>query len=352
MTDSTTQGLIELVKQRETIPDSGAAYSDAVLLNYLDQSLKGFIVPAIEAVLEEHFVVSQDTQMGAMPQYSGNSPPQNVDNVIMIPGLSTGMRLRDVYMVGTDGSFYNLPRLTPSQAAAQGFGSVNWSMSYNNQTSAIGGFFLQGNQVQIFPYGLASNKIMRLTYQRAPNDLCLTSAAGEVLSVTGDVITLDKVLPWYGSSQVSSNLVTHVNAISGTNPHDFVRNATVPNPVYTSYAPLDDMPLVNCVGNVITLPAGLGANIQVGDWINPVGQSVFAQNIPKEILPALVQKAASMCIHAAGDAEGYKIAQQEYNEMIKMGIMQISPRVIGKPIKILPTNSAFRASRIRGWGRR
>jgi hypothetical protein len=350
--DYNTAGLISLVKMKETIPDSGAAYDDATLLQYLDMSLKGFIVPTVESTLEEHFVVTHDTQMGAQPQYSGSNPPVNVDNVIMIPGESTGLRLRDVYMVGTDGSMYNLPRLTPSQAAAQGFGSVNWSMSYNNQTSAIGGFFLQGNQMQIFPYGLASNKIIRISYQRAPNDLCLTTAAGQVVSIVGDVITMDKVLQWYGSSQVSSNLVTHVNAISGALPHDFVQDATVPTTVYTSYAPLNDMPLVNCVGNVITLPAGLGANIQVGDWICPVGQSVFAQNIPKELYPALIQKAASMCIHAAGDAEGYKIAQAEYNELMKLGLLQIAPRVIGKPIKILPTNSAFKASRIRGWGRR
>lgn len=348
----TTQGLIQLVKEKETIPDSGAAYSDSVLLNYLDQSMKGFIVPTVESTLEEHFVVTQDTQMPGQPQYSGGNPPVDVGNVIMIPGESTGLRLRDVYMVGTDGSFYNLPRLTPSQAAAQGFGSVNWSMSYNNQTSAIGGFFLQGNQLQIFPYGLASNKIIRISYQRAPSDLCLTTDAGQVVSIVGDVITLDKVIQWYGSSQVSSNLVTHVNAISGRLPHDFVQDATIPTTVYTSYAPLNDMPLVNCVGNVITLPAGLGANIQVGDWICPSGTSVFAQNIPKELYPALVQKAASMCIHAAGDTEGYKVAQAEYNELIKLGLLQIAPRVIGKPIKILPTNSAFKASRIRGWGRR
>ena len=347
-----TSGLIQLVKEKETIPDSGAAYGDDVLLNYLDQSLKGFIVPTVEATLEEHFVVTQDNQMPAQPQYSGGNPPVDVGNVIMIPGESTGLRLRDVYMVGTDGSFYNLPRLTPSQAAAQGFGSVNWSMSYNNQTSAIGGFFLQGNQLQVFPYGLASNKNIRISYQRAPADLCLTSVAGQVTAITGDIVTLDKVLQWYGSSQVSSNLVTHVNAISGRLPHDFVQNATVPTTVYTSYTPLTDMPLVNCVGNVITLPTGLGANIQIGDWICPMGQSVFAQNIPKEMYPALIQKAASMCVHAAGDFEGYKVAQAEYNDLIKLAITQIAPRVIGKPIKILPTNSAFRASRIRGWGRR
>ena len=348
----TTADLITRVKNKETIPDSGAAYSDTVLLEYLDQSLKAFIVPSIETVMEEYFVVTQDTQVPQMPNYPTNNPPVDVPNAINIPSESTGMRLRDVYIVGNDGSFYNLPRLTPSQAASQSFGSP-WApaVTTSNANQFLGGFFVQGNQVQIYPYGLASGKIVRLTFQRAPADLCLTTVAGQVTAITGDVITLDKVLPWYGSGQVSSNLVTHVNAISGLQPHDFVQNPLIPTTVYTSYAPLNDVALVNCVGNVITFPTGTAANIQVGDWICPAGYSVFAQNIPKELLPTLVQKAASMCVHAAGDAEGYKIAQQEFNDMLKMALMQITPRVIGKPIKIIPTNSAFKASRGSNWGR-
>ena len=352
MSNDTTQDLITRIKNAETIPDSGAAYSDSVLLEYLDQSLKGFIVPAIQSVMEEYFVVSMDTQMPAISSYPAGTPPTNVGNVVMIPGESTGFRLRDLYIVGTDGSFYNLPRLTPTQAASQSFGSP-WApaVTTSNANQFLGGFYLQGNQVQIYPYGLASQKIVRITYHRAPADLCLTSAAGQVIAVTGDVVTLDKVLPWYGSAQVSSNLVTYINAVSGSLPHDYVQNATKSTTVYASYAPMMNLPLLNVTGNTVTLPAGTGANVQIGDWICPAGQSVFAMNIPKEILPALVQKAASKCVHAAGDAEGYKIAQTEYVEMMRMALLMITPRVEGKPIKVLPTNSPFKASRGSNWGR-
>jgi len=344
--DTTTTGLINLVKERETIPDSGAAYSDSVLLNYLDQSMKGFIVPTIEASMEEHFVVTRDTQMPTQPPFSGVNPPTGVINYINIPSESTGLRLRDVYVIGNDGSFYNLPRLTPSQAAAQSYGSP-WGplLPPMNNNQFVGGFFLQGNQVQIFPYGLASGKLVRISFQRAPADLCLTSDAGQITSIVGDVAVMDKVQStWFGG-------ITEVCVVSNSAPYDYVQDATVPQTVYTSYTPLNNVLLVNVVGNVVTLPAGTGANVQVGDWICPAGQSVYAQNIPKELLPCLVQKAASMCIHAAGDAEGYKVAQQEYKEMVAMAMLQIAPRVIGKPIKVLPTNSPFKASRGSNFGR-
>lgn len=340
MADTTAQ-LIARVKNKQTIPDSGAAYSDEVLLEFLDQSLKGFIVPAVESTLEEHFVVTLDTTMPIQPNYSAGSIPTNVGNTITIPGESTGLRLRDVYLVGNDGSFYNLPRLTPSQAASQNFGNVNWSMGFNNQTNAVGGFYLQGNELQIFPYGLASNKTVRITYQRAPLDLCQTSVAGQIIGKVGDVCTLDKVLGWVPG-------IDRVNVISGDEPHEFVKDATIATPVYTSYAPLNNVLLAGSVGNIITLPTGTSANVQIGDWVCPRNYSVFAQNIPKELLPALVQKASEMVLEAAGDREGQQTANKTYISMMQMCLLQIAPRVIGKQIKILPTNSAFKASRNRG----
>lgn len=343
MSNYNTDDLIGIVKNLESIPDSGAAYSDEVLLEYLDQSLKGFIVPSIESVMEEYFVVTVDQQMANQPAYSGTSPPTDVDNALTIPPQSTGLRLRDVFVIGNDGSPYNLPRLTATQAAAQGFGNLNWGPTYSNQTQGVGGFYLQGNQVQIFPYGLASGKLVRLLYQRAPATLCLTSSAGQVTAIAGDVVTLDKVLNW--------SIGTRVNAISYESPNDFVKDARVPVTVYTSYTPLSDMALVGVAGNVITLPTGAGANIVVGDWICPRGFSVFAQNIPNELLPSLCRKAAEMCLEAAGDREGQQVAMQTYTSMIKLALAMIAPRVIGKPVKILPNNSAFRASRGSNWGR-
>lgn len=341
----TTADLIQRVKNLETIPDSGAAYSDSVLLEYLDQSLKGFIVPAIEATLEEHFVVTQDFQMPGQPPYNSSDPPVDVPNTVEIPGESTGLRLRDVYIIGSDGSPYNLPRLTPTQAAAQSYGTP-WGAGVPplNNNQFIGGFYLQGNTVQIYPYGLASNKIVRITFQRAPADLCLTSDAGQVLSVVGDVVTVDKVLPWYGG-------ITRVDAISQNAPYNYLPDPRVPVRVYTTPKPLSDMTLVSVAGNVLTLPTGVGSVIQPGDWICPRGYSVFAQNIPRDILPALCRKAAEMCLEAAGDREGQQVALNTYNQMIRMGLALIAPRVIGKPTKILPTNSAFKASRGSNFGR-
>jgi hypothetical protein len=172
----------------------------------------------------------------------------------------------------------------------------------------------------------------------------LTSDAGQVISVNGNVVTIDRVLPWYGG-------ITRVGVISQIAPYNYLPDPREPVRVYTTPKPLNDITLTAVAGNVLTLPAGITGVITPGDWICPHGYSVFAQNIPRDILPALCRKAAEMCLEAAGDREGQATALNTYNQMIRMGLALIAPRVIGKPQKILPVNSAFKASRGSNFGR-
>lgn len=334
----TTAELIQRVRDKETIPNSGAAYSDATILDLMDQSLKGFIAPEMEALNEEYFVVTMDFQMANQSPSLGMTLPTNVGNVIDIPWNAMGMRIRDVQIIGSDGTPYSLQRITLTQAAMQAT-QVPWGSGISpfNPNQSIGGFYLQGNQLELFPYGLASGKLVRVFFQRAPNDLCLTSTSGQVISVTGDVVQINNSPGWTTG--------THVCAVSGYNPHDFCRDLSVPTVVYTSYPVLSDVPLVAVAGNILTFPTGMAAGVSAGDWICSAGQSVFAMNIPKEMLPCLVQKTAEAVLEAAGDRVGVAAALSTYNTLIDLARKSLSPRVIGKPIKLLPLNSVFKASR-------
>lgn len=317
----TTSDLITLVKERETIPHSGAAYSDATLVRYLDQALKAYIVPAMEAVCEEYFVVTQDFT--------------DVDgNVLPIPTEATGYRLRDVYVVSSSGQLFNLPRLTPTQAAQH---ALSWAST--SQSAQFAGFFLQGNTVQLWPYDIAAGARFRLTFQRSPADLVLTTSAGQVITVNSDTLTLDKVLTGWNSP----NDPPRVGVLTNEEPHDFVLDSTAATPVYASPAVLNDVQSVSCAANVMVLPAGKGANIQVGDWVCGYREAVFAQNIPRELMPCLIQKAAEMCIHAAGDEKGSAMANREFTMLLQNALKIIAPRVVGKPPTIITQNTSFNA---------
>jgi hypothetical protein len=342
----TTNRLIELVKQKETIPDSGVAYSNNVIVDLMDLALRGFIAPEMEKINEEHFVVTQDYQMAQQPAAPVGSPPVDVDNVITIPKESMGMRLRDIHIIGSDGTPYAIQRLTLTQAASMSAGGV-WGvngLAFSGNNQRVGGFYVQGNQIQLFPYGIASGKLVRLLFQQAPNKLVLESAAGRVVNVLGDVVQISTSQPQWTAG-------TRVCVVDQYNPHSFVRDLTVPNVVYTSFPVLSDVTLTTVSGNLLTFPTGKAAGISVGDWVCLEGESVFANNIPREMLPALVQKTAESILEAAGDKQGQQSANITYEKMIALAISALSPRVQGRPVKVLPLNSPFRAARNTSYGR-
>jgi hypothetical protein len=268
----------------------------------------------------------------------------NVGNTVTIPSESTGYKLRDVYVVGSDGQPYNLPRMTPTQVASQYFGtSIGPSASITNG-STMGGFFVQGNQLQIFPYGLAAGKTIRITYFRRPNQLTLVSSAAKITNIQGDVLTLGNAITTWTAN-------TALDFIKGSLPNDFAPDPLQATPVYLTPLPLQNVMPIALVSNLLTLAAGQAASLEIGDWVCANGYSVFPQNIPPELYPAMIQKAAGMCIHAAGDAEGYRMAEAEYKQMIDNAMLILSPRVDGKPPKIISGNSVSKASRSSSFGR-
>ena len=352
--NDTSDFLIQQVKNRETIPDSGVAYSDDVIIDFINQAITGYIVPALMQVMEEYLIVTQDIVFGEQPAYP-DSPPMNVDNWFWLPPDCAGYRLRDVYVIGNNGSFFNLPRLTPTQAAAQSFGSPWGPVLSPMNTQFVGGFYLQGNIVQIFPYGLANGKTVRITYPQTIPDLCLLGDAGQVIDknpITGVLILNNAGLPWHGYTEPGyTEAYTRVCAISSIPPYDYVTDNSLNQTVYTSPPQINRVGIETINGNLITLSPGIASLINIGDWICPAGQSVYALSIPRELYPCITQKAAAMMLESAGDRDGQQTANAEFNSMLKMAVALIAPRVEGKPVKVIPTNSAFRASRGSSIGR-
>jgi hypothetical protein len=68
------------------------------------------------------------------------------------------------------------------------------------------------------------------------------------------------------------------------------------------------------------------------------------------MISALIQKGAEMCLEAAGDRDGQAVANKSFQFQLKNAITMLSPRVSGKPIRLLSQNSAFNASRYNTWG--
>lgn len=325
--------LIQRAKLQEMVPNSDVTFSDSDIIVLMNQELMSTIVPLVQSAREEYMVVTRDYQF---PAVTGTV---NVQNFLEIPDEATGLRLRDVYVIDSQGNFGNLPRLSPEQVASNNPGFWgNLGTSYNG----YGGFYLQGNRLYLYPYSIASNQAMRLTFTRRPASLISTSGAAQIQAIVGDSVVVGPTVGQFIPGQ-------YVAFIKNAVPHDYVTDLSATQSLYSSPVGLDAVPITTVSGSTLTFDPAVVASLNVGDWMTPYGTSPFAQFIPQEASNCLVQITAVRLLEALGDRDGQNMAIQKYTKMAKDLLDLITPRVDGKAKKVTNPNSLFRATRLGNW---
>jgi hypothetical protein len=295
----------------------------------MDQELKSLIIPMIQDLREEHFVITKDIQFPVVNAASF----VNAGNSFQIPSEATGLRLRDIYVLDTAGNFSNIPRLSPEQVG--GMGNFSW----NGVVAGTYGFYLQGNTVQIFPYTIMSGRTGRITYHIRPADLCLTTSAAQVLTVAGSLVSV-------GATSVVYTPGMQLDAIQNIQPYEYVVDTRQNVPLYASSTPLQNITVGAVSGNSFVIDPTIAALLNPGDWLAPTGFSPFPQYIPIDVVPCLVQATAVRCLEALGDRAGQQMATAKLGQMLKAAELLLTPRVEGKPKKVINPNSIARSSRM------
>lgn len=327
--------LLYNVKLFQSLPDSQVAFTDQDLVILMNYELQNTITPLVLELKEEHLVVTK------IFDFSNQSTSQITFD---IPSEATGLRLRYVNYVDQNGYFYNLPRLAPETIASYGnWGAWNNTM-FAGTMSNFFGYFIQGNQIKFYPQNILNNSIIRFTYHRRLNDLCLTTDAGQITEINGDYVTVANV-------NTTWNTGTFVDCISQNPPYYFVTDldnngANLDN--FESPSTLTSIGLVNVSGTTLQFPAGLANYLTVGDWISTSGTSPFIQYLPQEVEGALIQVTSIKVLEALEDTEGQKNAIAKYQQMTNDLKTMLSPRVEGAAKKLYNPNSILSSSRARG----
>jgi len=306
----TTTALITSLKRRAMIPTSQATYSDQDLADYLNDEMESTITPMIMDVREEYFVESIDFTV-----------ENDVAAVFDIPTRAVGERLRDVVMVSADGdqeSLTNLPRLSLEQ--------LSESQDGGRSTSGLTGFYIQGNQVKLYPLVGNGAGTLRLYFFRRPGALVLETGAGLITAINPgtDTVTVDNVLAeWVDGYPIST--------VNPNQPFNYIDS---------------DDTIITIAGYNITLADV--SELSVGDWICNVDETVVPQ-VPVEAHNLLLQAAKVVLLEATDDDKNIKLAQEKYTTMERSFIKTITPRVDGQPKKIVPSNSVFRSTQNWQW---
>lgn len=306
----TTATLIESLKRRAMIPTSQATYTDQDLVDYLNDEMESTIVPMIMDVREEYFIESQDFSI-----------ENDVDAFFDIPTRAVGSRLREVVLVDTSNgveTLTNLPRLTLEQ--------LSESADNGRSVRGLTGFYIEGDQVRIYPAQGGGAATLRMYYYRRPGQLVLTSDAGEITAIdTGtNTITVDNVLAeWINGADIAT--------VNPRQPFNYINASDS---------------IVSISGYNITLADV--SDLSVGDWVCNVDESVVPQ-VPVEAHNLLLQAAKIVLLEATDDDKNIQLAMKKYEQLERSFIKTITPRVDGQGKKIVGNNALFRPSHNWSW---
>lgn len=274
--------LCDKIRKIEAIPASSNTFTNDDLTEILNMELQSYVVPVIQKVREEYFVVTEQHVL--------------VGNTITIPPEAIGLRLRDV-AVWDDAqqSLQFIPKLNPEELNA----------------GNLYGYTLRNDKI-VFN-SVPSGVTISLSYYKRPNDLTnteyvtvLTKAGSNQVTVTGMPVT------WTGTVSVD---------VIGKQIPFIGKSLEVPAVVFSA--------------TTLTLPADVYAAIEVGDFIATTGFSPVPQYIPVEAHALLIQSAALRCLQSLGDREGWKVSSQKLGRLEMDLISLITPRVESQYKKIV-----------------
>lgn len=292
-----TTDLITSIKRRAAVPTAQSTFSTSDFLQLADEEIRSKLTPLVLKTMEEMYVRTADQDIVA--NQAG----------YLIPSRAIASALRDVQIVDSNNDLNrtSLERLSPEDLFRVFVGTYRIAVRK-------AGFYLQGNQVMLYPTPTQSVNKLRLSYYCRPNSLVDVTEAAKVQSID----TVNKTI----------TVESLPGAFSTSTPLDFVKA----NPGFECSA-IDQTP-TDITGLVLTFGSDLPTDLSVGDYICLAGQSCVVQ-VPVELQPLLVQYVAVRVLSSQGDMEALQAALAELEKLEENALLLISPRVAGKAKRVV-----------------
>ena len=295
----TTDGLINSVRTRGSIPSDTATYTDEVIVDVLNEEIDVGLLTSILTNSEEYLVTYKDV------------PIDTSSSRYKIPYRAIGNKLRDVFLVDSGGNYYECTRLSLEEKGDY----ANHSVSNVNQLNR---FYVENDSIVFLNSTLSNFASVRFYYYLRPNKLVLEKDACKITAInrTTGIISVN-------------NIPTDFSSLPQI---DFIANKT-PNKVISFDINITAISS-NTNPKTITLAiADIPSDLEIGDWIAGAEETPIP-NIPTEWQPVLAQRAAVFFMESMGDTESLTNARAKLAQMEKSVTLLTDNRVEGAPQKI------------------
>lgn len=287
--DFTSTGIIEQVIRKGSIPENQTLYSNADILNFVNEELQNKIIPYITAVKEDYFLYEKTYTADGTKEY-------------LIPQNSIGNKVKSISVWNSDGKYVRqVPRI-----------------EYNTLFSTVDGYYIFNNKIIFYPRAIESN-LIKIAYYKRPN--VLTENYFKITGISHGVSNTTYTVNTDPTAIISAN--DYIDISSKNSPFNTVLNVQVSSVTST------------------TIVVPLNSEGQIGDYISLEGYSAFAQ-IPQEIVSLLVQATIVKIMESMGDYNGFQAAIATYQQMENDNRILLSQRTEFPVRKILGRNKLIR----------
>lgn len=293
----TAEELIEEVRQIAQLPtpDSSASLNpnsevdtDEGILKIANRELRTRLAAEIMDKREEFFVLRQDfpiTKQGAKYR---------------IPSRAIGNKLRDLYLIGADGTETAIPLLQPEEI----------------ENAIRDGFYIENNSVVL--RSNVSAGTLRMKFFVRPNKIVKATRGAKITAIT---------VPAFTTLNLQSTPTVFGNGTGLT--FDLVKGGSPFEHLNIDIAGSVSGGQFTIVPNV----ADLSTNLGVGDYVFLSDESNFIQ-VPEDLSPILTYRVALKCVEAIGDEGAVGRISKSLKEL-ESGIgTLIGPRIDGRAKKI------------------
>jgi hypothetical protein len=265
----TTQNLLDAIEKRSFMPSNQNTFTTAEQLLMADEEARTLVVPEILKLREDYLTVSLD--------YTTTASEQTYE----IPPRSSGLTVREIHLLNSNNDVKDLSRTEIDRIKTYATGTPD-------------SFYIQGNQIYLYPSPSAGGDTLRVYYPLRPSSFVQTTETAIITSIDTDnsIITCSGGVP---SAWATGDIF------------DLKRD----NGGQESWALDQTSTLVS--GTSITF-ASLPSDLAVGDYVSLAGETSLVQ-FPAEYRDILAQAVATTMLTSMS-APGSDRAMKRLESMI------------------------------------
>ncbi len=286
----TTANFLTSVQRQAFLPTGQATFATSDILSMGDEAMQRYILPALLGVREEYFVTYKDYTITANQA------------TYLIPPRAVGAAVREVQLINTNGSVFNIERI-----------SLDQLHGYSSTASSPDCFYLRGDKIVLLPTPSSTTGTLRVYYAIRPGELIETSSSGVIsaINTSTNVITITSI----PSAWVTGDTFDLISREGSQLYLDTSLTSTLIS------------------GSNITLPS-LPSDLAVGDYVALTGYSPLIQ-LPPDLRPTLAGFVAAEMLIAMNQPTGTQLLDKAMKDL-ETALKLLTPRTVGAMEVIIP----------------